>query len=72
MELDDVVTLKVVQKRMVDKIYTYRDWPSFVTWIKGITATKFKTFVLACLDDSVVSGDAKKADLLEVKAQIEG
>lgn len=72
MELDELVTLKVVQKRMVDKIYTYRDWPSFVTWIKGITAIKFKAFVLACLDDSVTNGDAKKADLLEIKSSIEG
>lgn len=71
MLLDDVVTLKVVQKRMVDKIYSHRDWPSFVTWIKGITAAKFKTFVLTCLDDSVTNGDAKKADLLEIKSSIE-
>lgn len=72
MLLEDVVTLKVVQKRMVDKIYSYREWPPFITWIKGITAVKFKAFVLACLDDSVTNGDAKKADLLEAKSSIEG
>jgi hypothetical protein len=36
-----------------------------------MTQAKFKTFILKCMDDVVSDGDAKKADLLEAKAQLE-
>ena len=71
MELNDLETLKVIQERIAEKIYSFRDWASFITWIKSITAAKFKTFIVKCLDDSVTDGDAKKSDLLEIKTSIE-
>lgn len=72
MELNDLETLKVVQERIAEKVYSFRDWSSFITWIKGITAAKFKAFILQCLDDVVAEGDTKKTDLLEIKTLIEG
>ena len=71
MELEDRKTLQLVQERIQAKVYSHRDWPSFITWIKSITAAKFKAFIVRCVDDSIADGDAKKADLLEVKSSIE-
>lgn len=70
MKLDDLETLKVVQERIAEKIYSFRDWQAFITWVKGMTESKFKAFIIKCLDDSVADSDTKKADLLEVKTLI--
>lgn len=72
MELDEYQTLKLIQERISNKVYSFRTWEDFIAWVKSITAVKFKTFILQCLDDVVADGDAKKADLLEVKTSIEG
>lgn len=72
MELDDRETLKLVQERIQAKVYVFKEWPEFITWLKGMTQAKFKAFILQCLDDVVADGDVKKADLLEVKSSIEG
>ena len=72
MQLNDYETLKVVQERIAEKVYSFRDWPTFITWIKSITAVKFKAFILECLDDIVAKRDAEKTDLLEAKTSIEG
>jgi len=72
MELEDRETLKLVQERIQAKVYAFREWPAFITWIKGMTEAKFKAFIVQCLDDSISDGDTKKADLLEVKTSIEG
>lgn len=72
MELEDRETLKLVQERIQAKVYSFRTWEEFITWLKGMTAAKFKTFILACIDDVVADGDTEKADLLEAKTLIEG
>lgn len=72
MELDDHETLNLVQERIQAKVYSFREWPEFITWLKGMTATKFKAFILQCIDDVIADGDAEKADLLEAKGSIEG
>lgn len=72
MELDEYQTLKMIQERISNKVYSFRSWADFIVWVKSITAVKFKAFILQCLDDSIADGDAKKADLLEAKTSIEG
>jgi len=72
MELDDYQTLRLIQERIVAKIHSLDNWPDFIEWTKSITRDKFKVFVLSCLNEIVDKGDVTKADLLEVKSQIEG
>ena len=51
MELDEYQTLKLIQERISNKVYSFRNWQDFVTWVKGMTQAKFKAFILQCLDD---------------------
>ena len=71
MKLDEIQTLKLVQERITEKVYSFRTWQPFITWVKSMTQAKFKAFIVECLDDSVTDGDDKKADLLEVKNAVE-
>lgn len=72
MELEDRKTLNLVQERIQAKVYSFRTWEEFITWLKGMTAVKFKAFIVQCINDAVADGDAEKADLLEAKSSIEG
>lgn len=72
MELEDYETLRLVQERLIHKIQSFRTWEDFIPWVKEMTQSKFKAFILKCLDGVIADGDVKKADLLEAKAQLEG
>lgn len=72
MELEDRKTLQLVQERIQAKVYSFREWDEFIAWLKGMTAAKFKAFIVGCIDDAVSDGDTEKTDLLEAKALIEG
>lgn len=72
MELEDRQTLKLVQERIQAKVYAFREWDPFITWLKGMTTAKFKTFIVGCINEVTEKGDTEKADLLEVKTLIEG
>lgn len=72
MELEDRKTLQLVQDRIQAKVYSFRTWEEFITWLKGMTAEKFKAFIVKCIDDVIADGDAEKVDLLEAKTSIKG
>jgi len=72
MELDEYQTLRLVQEKMVQKIYAHNDWPDFISWVKSITAVKFKAFAVASLVEVLDGRDTEKSDLLEAKALLEG
>jgi len=72
MELDEYQTLRLVQDKLVQKIYNHNNWPDFIEWLKSITKDNFKAFVLASLNAVLEGRDMAKADLLEAKALIEG
>jgi len=68
MELDDIQTLRLVEKQILLKVRSFPTWEEFMGWVDGMGA-RFKAFVLQCIDDAVADGDAKKAVLLEIKKQ---
>ena len=72
MELTDMVTLRLIQEKICVKVSSFRDWDSFIDWVKGITAAKFKLFVVNCLNDTVDEGNSQEADFLEIKARFDG
>lgn len=71
MELDEYQTLRLVQEKMVQKIYAHNDWLGFVNWLKSITKDNFKAFVLESIDEVLGGRDTEKTDLLEAKTLIE-
>jgi len=72
MELEDDQTLRLVMEKVYLKVYSFSTWPEFIAWAKGMTQTKFKTFILECIDEVISGRDTEKADLLEIKSMIEG
>lgn len=69
MELDDFQTLRLVEERVILKVHSFRTWEEFIVWANEM-GVKFKAFIRECLDDVVADGDAKNADLLEIKKKI--
>lgn len=72
MELDEHQTLRLVQEKMAQKLFSHNNWPDFIDWLKSITKDNFKAFVLLSIDEVLGGRDTEKTDLLEAKALIEG
>ena len=71
MQLEERITLRLVQDRIIRKINSFDTWPEFINWIKGITQAKFKTFIIQCVDDVMAMNLDENTDLTEAKTSLE-
>ena len=71
MELSEHEILKLIQDRMVIKLYSHDTLVDFISWVKSITGPNFKAFAVACITEVLGGRDAVETTLLEAKASIE-
>lgn len=72
MELDELQVLRLIQERLTNKVYSFRNVQDFIAWVKAMTCPKFKELIIKCVDDAISEGDIKKTDLLELRSLFDG